>query len=293
MTVEPQSLVRPARDGLMTGKCGLIMGVANDHSIAYGIARALWDQGAKLAFTYQTEALGKRVRPLAAGLGSDLLFACDVDDRASMNATFAGLGKAWGKLDFVVHAVAFSDKEELKGRYVDTSRENFVRTLVISCFSFTEVARLAAPMMTSGGALLTLSYAGAERVMPSYNVMGIAKAALESSVRYLAADLGPQGIRVNALSAGPMRTLAGAAVGAARYVYRFNREHSPLKRNVQLEDVGGAGLYLLSDLSSGVTGEVHHVDAGFHVIGIPAPGAASSENGGPEGEGSNGVGRES
>ena len=257
---------------LMQGKRGLIMGVANDHSIAWGIARAVAAQGAELAFTYQGEALGKRVKPLASGIGSEIVLPCDVEDLASVDAVFEELGQRWGKLDFVVHAIGFSDKNELKGRYIEqTTRENFSRTMVISCFSFTEIAQRAAPMLNEGGSLLTLTYGGATRVMPNYNVMGLAKAALESSVRYLASDLGPQGIRVNAISAGPIRTLAGAGIGEARAMFAFQRTHSPLRRAVTIEDVGGSALYLLSDLSSGVTGEVHFVDAGYNVISMPRP----------------------
>jgi len=256
---------------LMNGKRGLVVGVANDHSIAWGIARALAGAGAELAFTYQDEALKKRVEPLAGSAGSDIVLPCDVEDAASVDAVFDQLAARWGTLDFLVHAVAFSDKNELRGRYIDTSRENFLRTLHISCFSFTDLARRCTAMMPDGGSLLTLTYLGAQRVMPSYNVMGVAKAALEASVRYLAADLGQSGIRVNAISAGPMRTLAGAAVGDARFVYGYNRQHAPLRCNISLDQVGGSGLYLLSDLASGVTGEVMHVDAGFNVVGIPKP----------------------
>ena len=256
----------------MQGKRGLIMGVANDHSIAWGIAKAVAAQGAELAFTYQGEALGKRVKPLAHSIGSEIVIPCDVEDIASVDAVFEELRQRWGKLDFVVHAIGFSDKNELKGRYIEqTTRENFSRTMVISCFSFTEIAQRAAPMMNEGGSLLTLTYGGATRVMPNYNVMGLAKAALESSVRYLASDLGPQGIRVNAISAGPIRTLAGAGIGEARAMFSFQRAHSPLRRAVTIEDVGGSALYLLSDLSSGVTGEVHFVDAGYNVISMPRP----------------------
>ncbi len=255
--------------GLMSGRRGLIMGVANDHSIAWGMAKSLAGAGADLAFTYQSEAFGKRVEPLAKSLGSDLMLPCDVSDGTSLDETFAVLSKRWGGLDFVIHAIAYSDKDELKGRYVDTSQENFLQTMQISCYSFTAVTQRAAALMPDGGSLVTLSYHGAERVMPNYNVMGVAKAALEASVRYLAADLGPQGVRVNAISAGPMRTLAGSAVGAARQVYNYNREHAPLRRNMTLEDIGGAGLYLLSELSAGVTGTVHYVDGGFHAIGMP------------------------
>ena len=256
----------------MQGKRGLIMGVANDHSIAWGIAKAVAAQGAELAFTYQGEALGKRVKPLAHSIGSEIVIPCDVEDIASVDAVFEELRQRWGKLDFVVHAIGFSDKNELKGRYIEqTTRENFSRTMVISCFSFTEIAQRAAPMMNEGGSLLTLTYGGATRVMPNYNVMGLAKAALESSVRYLASDLGPQSIRVNAISAGPIRTLAGAGIGEARAMFSFQRAHSPLRRAVTIEDVGGSALYLLSDLSSGVTGEVHFVDAGYNVISMPRP----------------------
>ena len=256
----------------MQGKRGLIMGVANDHSIAWGIAKAVAAQGAELAFTYQGEALGKRVKPLAHSIGSEIVIPCDVEDIASVDAVFEELRQRWGKLDFVVHAIGFSDKNELKGRYIEqTTRENFSRTMVISCFSFTEIAQRAAPMLNEGGSLLTLTYGGATRVMPNYNVMGLAKAALESSVRYLASDLGPQGIRVNAISAGPIRTLAGAGIGEARAMFSFQRAHSPLRRAVTIEDVGGSALYLLSDLSSGVTGEVHFVDAGYNVISMPRP----------------------
>ncbi len=256
----------------MQGKRGLIMGVANDHSIAWGIAKAVADQGAELAFTYQGEALGKRVKPLAESVGSQITLPCDVEDLASVDAVFDELKKQWGTLDFVVHAIGFSDKNELKGRYIDaTTRENFSRTMVISCFSFTEVAQRAAPMMNAGGSLLTLTYGGSTRVMPNYNVMGLAKASLEASVRYLASDLGQQGIRVNAISAGPIRTLAGAGIGDARAMFAFQKAHSPLRRPVTIEDVGGSGLYLLSDLSSGVTGETHFVDAGYNIISMPRP----------------------
>jgi enoyl-[acyl-carrier protein] reductase I len=259
--------------GLMAGRRGLIMGVANDHSIAWGIAKALHDQGAQLAFTYQGDALGRRVAPLAAKLDSNIVLPCDVEDLASVDATFEALDARFdGSLDFVVHAIGFSDKAQLKGRYVDvTTRENFVRTMTISCFSFTEIAQRAAKRMTNGGSLLTLTYGGATRVMPNYNVMGVAKAALEASVRYLASDLGPDGIRVNALSAGPMRTLAGAGIADARLMFNHQRAHAPLRRTVSLEDVGGSALYLLSPLSGGVTGEVHFVDAGYNIISMPRP----------------------
>ena len=258
--------------GLMAGRRGLIMGVANDHSIAWGIARFLAGAGAELAFTYQGDAQAKRVRPLAESVGSKLVLPCDVGNDAELDSVFATLAEAWNGLDFVVHSLAYSDRNELKGRYVDTSRQNFLSTLSISCYSFTDVARRAAALMKDGGALLTLTYGGASRVMPNYNVMGVAKAALEASVRYLAADLGKDGIRVNAISAGPMRTLAGSAVGDARMVFKWNKAHSPLKKNVELEDLGGAALYLLSELSAGVTGEVHFVDAGYHLIGMPPTG---------------------
>ena len=256
--------------GLMAGKRGLIMGVANERSIAWGIAKTAAAHGAELAFTYQGEALEKRVRPLAQSIGSEILEPCDVTDAASVQALFETLGKKWGKLDFAVHAIAFSDKDQLKGRYVDTTRDNFVRTMDISCYSFTEMCRFAAPLMTDGGSLLTLTYYGAERVMPHYNVMGVAKAALEASVRYLAADLGKQGVRVNAISAGPIKTLAASGIGDFRHILKWNELNSPLRRNVTTEDVGGSALYLLSDLGSAVTGEVHHVDSGYNVIGMMA-----------------------
>jgi enoyl-[acyl-carrier protein] reductase I len=268
----------PASGTLMAGKRGLIMGVANDHSIAWGIARAAASQGAELAFTYQSESFAKRVAPLAESVGAARLVECDVADPDSLDRTFAEIADAWDGLDFIVHAIAYSDKEELKGRYVDTSQDNFLHTLNISCYSFTAVAQRAARLMNDGGAMITLTYHGAQQVMPNYNVMGVAKAALEASVRYLAADLGPDGIRVNAISAGPMRTLAGSAVGSARQVYNYNRDVSPLRRNVVLDDVGGAGLYLLSDLSGAVTGEVHYVDCGFNAVGMPTP--ENGDNGG-------------
>lgn len=254
---------------LMKGKQGLIMGVANDHSIAWGIAKSLAAQGAGLAFTYQGEAFGKRVTPLAESVGSNIVMPCDVQDDASLDAVFERLGNDMGSIDFVVHAIAYSDKSELSGRYADTTRDNFKNTMDISCFSFVDVSRRAAALMPNGGSLVTLSYYGAERVIPNYNVMGVAKAALEASVRYLSKDLGPQGVRVNAISAGPMRTLAGSAIGSARAMYNWNKTHAPLKRVTELAHVGGAGLYLLSDLSGSVTGEVHHVDAGYNVIGMP------------------------
>jgi enoyl-[acyl-carrier protein] reductase I len=255
---------------LMRGRRGLVMGVANDRSIAWGIAAACAAQGAELAFTYQGEALQKRVQPLAESVGSRLVVPCDVTDGPSMDATFAAVKAAWGGLDFLVHAIAWSDKSELTGRYLDTSRENFLRTLDISCFSFTAVCQRAVPLMGPGGSLLTLTYLGAERVTPHYNVMGVAKAALEASVRYLATDLGHAGIRVNAISAGPIKTLAASGIGDFRYILKWNQYNAPMKRNVTIEDVGGAGVYLLSDLASGVTGEVHHVDCGYHVVGMKA-----------------------
>jgi enoyl-[acyl-carrier protein] reductase I len=258
------------RTNLMAGKRGLVMGVANDHSIAWGIAQMLHEQGAQIAFTYQGEAQAKRLRPLAAGVGSDIVLPGDVEKDAELDAVFSVLKQKWGALDFLVHAIAFSDREELKGRYVDTSRANFARSLDISCYSFTAVARRAAALMgKNGGSMITLTYLGAQRVMPNYNVMGVAKAALEASVRYLAADLGADGVRVNAISAGPMRTLAGSAVGDARMVFKWNKAHAPLKKSVELNHVGGAALYLLSDLSGGVTGEIHFVDAGFNAVGMP------------------------
>lgn len=258
------------KSGVMAGKRGLIMGVANDRSIAWGIAAAAAAQGAELAFTYQGDALKKRVDPLAASVGSDLVMPCDVTDDATVEAVFDQLKQKWGSLDFVLHAIAYSDKEELKGEYVDTTRDNFTRTMDISVYSFTQVARLASAMMPQGGSLLTLTYYGAERVMPHYNVMGVAKAALEASVRYLAVDLGGKNIRVNGLSAGPMKTLAASGIGDFRYILKWNEYNSPLKRNVTLDDVGGSGVYLLSDLSSGVSGETHHVDCGYHVVGMKA-----------------------
>jgi len=257
------------RTGLMAGKRGLIMGVANDHSIAWGIAQVLASQGATIAFTYQGDAQKKRLGPLAQSLGSQIVLPADVESDEQLDAVFARLEQEWGGIDFLVHSLAFSDARELKGRYVDTTRANFARSLDISCFSFTAVAQRAARLMQGGGAMVTLTYLGAQRVMPNYNVMGVAKAALEASVRYLAADLGNDNIRVNAISAGPMRTLAGSAVGDARMVFKWNKAHSPLKRSVELNHVGGAALYLLSDLSGGVTGEIHFVDAGFNVVGMP------------------------
>lgn len=257
--------------GLMQGKRGLVMGVANDHSIAWGIAKALAEHGATLAFTYQGEALGKRVRPLAESVGSSLMLPCDVEDVATVDGLFSALQAEWGSLDFVVHAIAFSDRSELKGDYADTTRENFIRTMVISCFSFTEIAKRAAVLMPDGGAMLTLTYGGSTRVMPNYNVMGVAKAGLEASVRYLAADFGPRNIRVNAISAGPVRTLAGAGIADARLMFNFQKRHAPLRRTVTIDEVGGAALYLLSDLSSSVTGEIHYVDSGYNIISMPHP----------------------
>ena len=262
---------------LMRGKRGLVMGVANDHSIAWGIAKALADQGAEIAFTYQGESLLKRVAPLAASVGSDLVLSCDVEDIASVDAVFEALKQKWGSIDFLVHAVAFSDKNELKGRYADTSRDNFSRTMLISCFSFTEIAKRAASLMTKGGSMITLTYAGSVKVMPNYNVMGVAKAALEASVRYLASDYGPDNIRVNAISAGPVRTLAGAGIADARLMFNYQKRHAPLRRTVSIEEIGGSGLYLLSDLSTGVTGEIHYVDSGYNIIAMPQPDLLRSE----------------
>jgi len=268
--------------GLMDGKRGLVMGVANDHSIAWGIAKALASHGAQLAFTYQGDALAKRVKPLAEQAGSNFVMPCDVEDIASVDAVFDEIKKKWGTMDFLVHAVAFSDKNELKGRYADSTRENFIRTMVISCYAFTEAAKRAAALMPNGGAMVTLTYNGGLRAMPNYNVMGVAKAALEASVRYLAVDFGVQKIRVNAISAGPIRTLAGAGITDARYMFAFQQKYSPLGRGVTLEELGGAGLYLLSDLSTGVTGEIHFVDSGYNVIAMPHPGALKSAGGAVE-----------
>ena len=256
--------------GLMKGRRGLIMGLANDKSIAWGIAKALADQGAELAFSYQGEALKRRVAPLAAQLGSDLLAECDVSDEASIDALFATLAERWDSMDFIVHAIGFSDKDQLRGRYADTTRDNFLMAMDISVYSFTAVARRAAAMMPNGGSMLTLTYYGAERVMPHYNVMGVAKAALEASVRYLAEDLGKDGIRVNAISAGPIKTLAASGIGDFRYILKWNELNSPLRRNVSQDEVGKSALYLLSDLGSGVTGETHHVDSGYHIVGMKA-----------------------
>lgn len=255
---------------LMQGKKGLVMGVANDRSIAWGIAKAAADHGATLGFTYQGDALEKRVRPLAESVNSPLVLSCDVTNADSMDAVFAEVEKTWGKMDFLVHAIAFSDKDELKGQYLDTSRDNFLRTMDISCYSLTALAQRAAPLMNDGGSIVTLTYYGAERVMPHYNVMGVAKAALEASVRYLAVDLGNRGIRVNAISAGPIKTLAASGIGDFRYILKWNEYNSPLKRTVTIDEVGDSALYLLSDLSRGVTGEVHHVDSGYHTIGMKA-----------------------
>lgn len=266
---------------LMQGKRGLIMGVANDHSIAWGIAESLAGAGAELAFTYQGEAFGRRVKPLATSLGARLVVPCDVEDEASLASVFAAIKRDWGAMDFLVHAIAFSDKNELKGRYADTTRKNFEHTMLISCFSFTEAARAAAELMPNGGSMLTLTYGGSMRVMPNYNVMGVAKAALESSVRYLAADFGERGIRVNAISAGPVRTLAGAGIADARAMYNFQAETAPLRRPIALEEVGRSALYLLSDMSAAVTGEIHYVDAGYNIISMPRPSAMTLK---PNGE---------
>lgn len=271
---------------LMAGKRGLIMGVANERSIAYGIAHVLAAHGAELAFTYQGDAFGRRAVPLCEGLGGKIIESCDVQDLASVDAVFEVIAKEWGSLDFVVHALAFSDRNELKGRYADTSRDNFINTMVISCFSFTEVVKRAAALMKNGGSAITLTYGGSSRVVPRYNVMGIAKAALEASVRYLAMDLGPDNVRVNALSPGPMRTLAGAGISDARVLFNYQKMHAPLGRTPTLDEVGGAALYLLSDLSTAVTGEVHYVDSGYNTVAMPRPetitesgqGTASSNN---------------
>ncbi|MCR5857865.1 enoyl-ACP reductase FabI [Mesorhizobium sp. J428] len=256
-------------NGLMQGKRGLIMGVANDHSIAWGIAQMLHAHGAEMAFTYQGEAFGRRVKPLAEKVGAKLVLPCDVEDSASVDSVFDALKAEWGTIDFIVHAIGFSDKNELKGLYADTTKENFIRTMVISCYSFTEVARKAAAMMNEGGSMITLTYAGSVRVMPNYNVMGVAKAGLEASVRYLANDFGPRNIRVNAISAGPVRTLAGAGISDARHMFSYQARNSPLRRTVSLEEVGGSALYLLSTLSGGVTGEIHYVDSGYHIVSMP------------------------
>jgi enoyl-[acyl-carrier protein] reductase I len=267
---EESPLVDLPTGTLMRGKRGLIMGVANDRSLAWGIARAVAAQGAELAFSFQGEALEKRVRPLAESLGSRLVLPCDVADEASIDSLFAGIEKEWGRLDFLVHAIGYANKDYLRGRYLDTPRDVFLQALDISCYSFAAVSRRAVALMPKGGSLLTLTYLGAEKVTPHYNVMGVAKAALEASVRYMAADVGGQGIRVNAISAGPIKTLAASGIGDFRYILKWNQLNSPLKRNVSIEEVGGAGLYLLSDLGSGVTGEIHHVDSGYHVVGMKA-----------------------
>jgi enoyl-[acyl-carrier protein] reductase I len=274
---------------LMAGKRGLIMGVANDRSIAYGIARVLAGQGAEIAYTYQGDAFGRRAIPLAQGLGGKIILPCDVSDLASVDAVFSEISAKWGSLDFIVHALAFSDRNELKGRYADTTRENFLNTMVISCFSFTEIAKRAAALMKGGGSMITLTYGGSMRVVPRYNVMGVAKAALEASVRYLAMDFGPQNIRVNGLSPGPMRTLAGAGISDARVLFNYQKMHSPLGRTPSLDEVGGAALYLLSGLSTAVTGEIHYVDSGYNIVAMPRPetinergeGMAVESSGGP------------
>ncbi|GBD56247.1 enoyl-ACP reductase FabI [Gluconobacter wancherniae] len=271
MSETEDNIPAPVTGTLMKGKRGIVMGVANKHSIAWAIASACAAQGAELAFTYQGEALGKRVRPLAESVGSTLVLPCDVSDDAAIDETFAEIEKVWGKIDFLVHAIGWADKQYLRGRYVDTPREAFLQAMDISCYSFTAVARRAAAMMNKGGSLLTLTYLGAERVMPHYNVMGVAKAALEASVRYMAADLGRDDIRVNGISAGPIMTLAANGISDFRYILRWNQLNAPMERNVSLKDVGGSGMYFLSDLSSGVTGEVHHVDCGYHVVGMKNP----------------------
>jgi len=263
--------IAPAKGTLMQGKRGIIMGVANNRSIAWAIAQAVAAQGGEVGFTYQGEALEKRIRPLAASVGSDLIIPCDVTDDAAMDTAFAEIGSKWGKIDFLVHAIAFADKNFLRGRYVDTPRAAFLQALDISCYSFAAVGQRAAALMPDGGALLTMSYLGAERVVPHYNVMGVAKAALEASVRYMAADLGSAQIRVNAISAGPIRTLAAAGIGDFTYIMKWNKYNAPLERNVELEEVGSAGLYMVSDLSKGVTGEIHHVDCGYHTVGMKNP----------------------
>ena len=257
--------------GLMAGKRGLIMGVANNRSIGWGIAQACARHGAELAFTYQGDALKKRVEPLASGIGSKLVLPCDVTDMASIDQTFAAIGKEWGEIDFVVHAIAFSDKDELTGRYVDTTADNFTKTMFVSCYSFTAIAQRAEKLMSKGGSLLTLTYYGAEKWMPHYNVMGVAKAALEASVRYMAADLGPKNIRVNAISAGPIKTLAASGIGDFRYILKWNEFNSPLRRTVTIDEIGDSGVYLLSELGRGVTGEIMHVDAGYHIVGMKNP----------------------
>jgi enoyl-[acyl-carrier protein] reductase I len=259
--------------GLMRGKRGLVLGVANNRSIAWGIAKACHGQGAELAFTYQGDALKRRVEPLAQDVGGLVMGHCDVTDAASMDAVFAAVEKQWGAIDFLVHAIAFSDKDQLQGRYIDTTPDNFAKTMEVSCYSFTALARRAEPLMPLGGALLTLTYYGAEKWMPHYNIMGVAKAALEASVRYLAADLGAKNIRVNAISSGPIKTLAAAGIGDFRYILKWNEHNAPLRRSVNIEEVGDTAVYLLSDLSRGVTGEIHHVDAGYHIVGMKHPDA--------------------
>ena len=273
-----KDIIRPGP--LLAGKRGLIMGVANDRSIAWGIARACAAHGAKLAFTYQGEAFGRRAVPLAESVGSDVIVSCDVADLTSVDHVFSEIEKTWGGLDFIVHALAFSDRRELQGRYSDTTRENFANTMLISCFSFTEIAKRAAPLMKNGGSMITLTYGGSQRVVPSYNVMGVAKAALEASVRYLAADFGGQGIRVNAVSPGPMRTLAGAGISDARMIFNYQGDNALLKRTPTLDEVGGAALYLLSDLSGAVTGEVHYVDCGYNVVSMPTLEALKAQEAG-------------
>ena len=270
MATVPHEENRPVAVPLMAGKRGLVMGVANDRSLAWGIARAAAAHGAELAFTYQGDALGKRVRPLADSVGSDLVLPCDVTDTPSLDRLFEAVEAHWGGLDFLVHAIAYSDKEELKGRYLDTTERNFINTMMISCYSFTALCQRAERLMSPGGGILTLTYLGAERVTPHYNVMGVAKAALEASVRYLAVDLGGSGIRVNAISAGPIKTLAASGIGDFRYILKWNEYNAPLKRNTRIDNVGGAAVYLLSDLGAGVTGEIHHVDCGYHVVGMKA-----------------------
>ena len=270
--------------GLMDGKRGLVMGVANNHSIAWGIARAVHAAGGQVAFTYQGDAQLKRLKPLAAKAGSDIMMPCDVDDDAQLDAVFDTLRRVWGGIDFVIHAVAFSDRDELKGRYVNTSRKNFLQSMSVSCYSFTAVAQRAMHLMKPGGSLLTLTYLGSTRITPNYNVMGVAKAGLEASVKYLAADLGKEGIRVNAISAGPMRTLAGSVIGESRSVYRWTNHHSPLKKTIELEHVGNAALYLLSDMSSAVTAEIHYVDAGYHITSVPSSAELAAYMASGEGE---------
>ena len=268
-SLEEIAAMAELQSNIMAGKRGLVMGVANDHSIAWGIAKTLAAHGAEIAFTYQGNAFGKRVKPLADSLGSKLLLPCDVEDLESVDSVFDALKQEWGQIDFLVHAIGFSDKRELKGAYADTTRENFIKTMVISCFSFTEIAKRAAAMMNDGGSMITLTYGGASRVMPNYNVMGVAKAGLEASVRYLATDFGPSNIRVNAISAGPMRTLAGAGISDSRAMYNYQKRNAPLRRTVSLDEVGGSALYLLSDLSGGVTGEIHFVDSGYSTLSMP------------------------